>query len=582
MEGSLMHTRTRLAKATRGSSVRVGPAFTRPEEPVIEKRTIWLDLGLILIVCLATVALRSWLIAHTAVAARDSIGFIRYALALESQPYLDVFRNSQQHPGYPIVLLLVSWPVRLCLGGVNPLSMQLSAQIASGLASTILVVPMYFLGCHFFDRRAGFWGSLLFQILPVSGRAMSDGLSEATFLLFVSFSLLFAVIALHRNSIPAFLLSGFFGGCSYLTRPEGALVVLATLAVLLGKQCYKPWRERWLRVGECALALCTTALLIGGPYAYVIGGLTNKPTPRAILESRTIEGAGPEESLLWKRDEDGRTNQAGSNPLALRSTPPSRPLLASVVALYAPRNLHDRRWWALLAIMTELIKGYQYVLALPVLLGLWWYRPLLHDKAGTWALFLVGILHALVLWKLALAVGYVSERHILLLVLCGIFTGAATIGLAGDYLQEIFVRVGLGRHSTTRFHAATNTLTAGLLLATVAGFCLPDTFRTLHANRAGHRAAGIWLAQNANPGDSIIDPFCWAHYYAGRTFMDDGGNKSAADSAPSQYVVVEPSDHARLPTVRSALDLASRGHLVYYWPVGQPEDQAKVKIYAVP
>jgi Dolichyl-phosphate-mannose-protein mannosyltransferase len=553
-----------------------------PQQARSQVRGIWLDIGLILIVCLVTVALRSWLIAHTAVAARDSIGFIRYALALESQHWLDVLRNTQQHPGYPIVLLLVSWPVRLCLGGINPLSMQLSAQIASGLASTILVVPMYFLGCHFFDRRAGFWGSLLFEVLPVSGRAMSDGLSEATFLLFVSLSLLFAVIALKRNSIPAFVFSGVFGGCSYLTRPEGVLVVLATLAVLLGKQFYKPWRERWLRVSGCSLSLCVAALLIGGPYAYIIGGLTNKPTPRAILESRTIEGAGLEESLLRMRKDEGEMgNESSVIPLVFHSVHPSRPLLASVVALYAPKNLHDRRLWALLAILTELIKGYQYIVALPVLLGLWWYRQLLRDNAGTWTLFILCILHAFVLWKLALAVGYVSERHILLLVLCGIFTGAATIGLAGDYLQGQLVRLCRTTQSTMKCQSTPNTFTAGLLLATVAAFCLPDTFRTLHANRAGHRAAGLWLAQNTNPGDSIIDPFCWAHYYAGRTFTEDAAKTPAADFPPSQYVVLESSDHARLPTIRYAMDLASRGHLVYHWPVGRPEDQAKVKIYAV-
>jgi 4-amino-4-deoxy-L-arabinose transferase-like glycosyltransferase len=519
--------------------------------------------------------LRLWLIGHTSVAARDSIGFIRYALALERQPWGDVFRANQQHPGYPIVLLLVSWPVRALLGGVNTISMQLSAQIASGLASTLLVIPMYYLGRHFFDRRAGFWGSLLFQLLPGSGRAMSDGLSEATFLLFVTVALLCAVRALQRNSLAAFSLSGLFGGLAYLTRPEGALVVFATALVLVCKQGYRPWRSSWPRAGACLGALFLAALLAGGPYAASIGAITNKPTPRAILESRSLEGAGQEESFLGN---PGRPEQPCESGSSVR-----RALLASVVALYAPSNLRDRRWWALVAILTEVIKGYQYVLALPVLIGLWWFRRLLHENPGTWVLFILCLLHILLLWKLAMIVGYVSERHILLLVLCGIFTGAAAVGVLGDYLVTLLRRLRSNSSFGSEIGPTSFSWLPTLLLAGIALFCLPDSFKTLHANRAGHRAAGIWLAEHTNAVDSIIDPFCWAHYYAGRVFTENDRDSQVHDLKATQYVVLELTDHdhSRLPIIAYATELAARGQLVYHWPPKQPQERAKVMVYAV-
>jgi hypothetical protein len=526
-----------------------------------------LDLTLIFTLILIAVGLRAWQISHTAVAARDSIGFIRYALDLESKPWLNVFRNSQQHPGYPIVLLLVSWPVRYCLGGINPVSMQMSAQIASGLASVLLVVPMYFLGRQFFDRRAGFWGSLLFQVLPVSGRAMSDGLSEATFLLFITLSLLLAVLALKKNSLAALAWAGLFAAFSYLTRPEGALVVLAAALVLVGKQGYRPWRQSWPRVAASVSTLCGAALLVAGPYALAIGSLTNKPTPRAIIESRTLEGMGQEESLLQVPDQ-----------VPLLITGISRgPVFASMLGLYAPGNLHDRRWWAVLAILTELIKGYQYLLALPVLIGMWWFRSLIWENAGTWVLLTLCMLHTLVLWKLAMTVGYVSDRHIVLLVLCGIFTGAAIIGMLGDYLQSKLLRTQA--NPATQSRSIRSGALATFILSALALFCLPDSFRTLHANRAGHRAAGNWLALNAAPGDPIIDPFSWAHYYAGRIFTEN--QQSNTSHSPTRYVVLEQSDHSRLPTIRFATELASRGQMVYHWPVEKPEQRAKVKVYAV-
>jgi len=248
MEGPLTSMRLLPAKENQPAGRRANATSSLLQTGCPSKLNWPIDLTLIFALILFAAGLRAWQIGHTAVAARDSIGFIRYALDLEGKSWIDVFRNSQQHPGYPMVLLLVSWPVRYCLGGINPVSMQMSAQITSGLASVLLVVPMYWLGRQFFDRRAGFWGSLLFQVLPISGRAMSDGLSEATFLLFVTLSLLSAVLALRKNSLAALAWAGIFGGFSYLTRPEGALVVVAAALVLVGKQGYKPWRESWPRV----------------------------------------------------------------------------------------------------------------------------------------------------------------------------------------------------------------------------------------------------------------------------------------------------------------------------------------------
>src|SRR5262249_7665055 len=150
MEGPFTSFRSSPVEGNRAIQLRTRPAFS-PRRSVNRNRSrIWLDLGLILSLIFVTAGVRVWTISHTAVAARDSIGFIRYALALENQPWAEVFRNSQQHPGYPLVLLLVSWPLRAVLGGINATSMQLSAQIASGLASTLLVVPTYLLGKYFF------------------------------------------------------------------------------------------------------------------------------------------------------------------------------------------------------------------------------------------------------------------------------------------------------------------------------------------------------------------------------------------------------------------------------------------------
>ena len=75
-------------------------------------------------------AVRFWVLQHTEVLSRDSIGFIRFALQLEKPPdgssILNVIRNNMQPPGYPAALLLSFQPVRSYVGATTCETMVLS------------------------------------------------------------------------------------------------------------------------------------------------------------------------------------------------------------------------------------------------------------------------------------------------------------------------------------------------------------------------------------------------------------------------------------------------------------------------
>src|SRR5260370_10361857 len=138
-----------------------------------------IDFGLLLFLVLVAAGLRFWQLAHTEVASRDRIGYIRIAWRLEQEvekqrsPAHDgdwpkVVRTAAQHPGYPAALLLVSYPVRHYYGGDLPLAMQWSAQLTSVFASVVLVVPVFLLGRSMFDRRTGLVAARLLQRRPAS------------------------------------------------------------------------------------------------------------------------------------------------------------------------------------------------------------------------------------------------------------------------------------------------------------------------------------------------------------------------------------------------------------------------------
>src|SRR5262245_51556743 len=112
-------------------------------------KTDWLLIGLLLLLVLP---LRLWLLHNTEVTARDSIGYIRYALQFERYPWQQVLKDNHQHPGYPVLVWAASVPVRAITGETTPDNMELSAQLVNLFASLLLILPMYLLGRQFFDR----------------------------------------------------------------------------------------------------------------------------------------------------------------------------------------------------------------------------------------------------------------------------------------------------------------------------------------------------------------------------------------------------------------------------------------------
>jgi len=169
------------------------------------------DLGPLLLLLVLAMAMRLWLVWHTEVAARDSIGYVRYAWQLQHRPWTDVLRDMEQPPGYALALLAVSYPVHQFAHGPESTVMVLSAQLTSAFAGVLLVIPMFYLGKEIFDRRVAFWACLLFQFLPATGRMLSDALTEAIFLLFASSAMFFGVRALQTRSVVTFGLCGLCG-----------------------------------------------------------------------------------------------------------------------------------------------------------------------------------------------------------------------------------------------------------------------------------------------------------------------------------------------------------------------------------
>ena len=261
--------------------------MTEPETRAATK-TDWLLIGVLVAVILP---LRLWLLHNTEVTARDSIGYIRYALQFETQPWKQVCESNDQHPGYPALIWLMSQPVRAWSGQTTPENMQVSAQLVSFSASMLLILPMYFLGRQFFDRTISFGGALLYQYLPASGQHLSDGISEPAYLLLLTTAILQAVHAVRERSVWRSALCGAFAGGSYIIRPEGLLIIPAFAIVMIALQYRSQWRCSWQRFAGCAGAIAVGVMLTGSVYVMATGRISTKPTANRIVEN-AVEGIG--------------------------------------------------------------------------------------------------------------------------------------------------------------------------------------------------------------------------------------------------------------------------------------------------
>jgi hypothetical protein len=525
------------------------------EVPVIEplppgNDRFWLALALVL-----TLVLRVALLLNTEVTAPDSVGFIRYALEFESKPWSEVVRGQHQHPAYPLLVNLASRPVRAIVGDTTPEAMRWSAQLVSLIACLLLVFPTYYLGTLLGHRAFGFAGAVLFQYLPVPAHNLSDGLTEATYLLFVASALWMLVRGVCGGHVWRFAAAGAFVGLAYLTRPEGAELLLVGLAMICLCQLIRSWRRSWSEAALALAAFAVAALAVGYPYYKTIGRFSNKPTTDEVrieeAEDHDRSGSG---QLLW----------------AVNIPQSSRGL-----------NLVGR---AAFAILSEIDKNLFHHAWFGVFFGFVWLGRAYITSRASFGLALYMALHLMVLMYLGIRHRYVADRHVLpiVMLLCPI----SVAGMA-YFCARIRYRVGRIASVEPRGYGALRVTFIVFLFFVLIG--IPKAVQSLHGGRYANRVAGEWLAQRIQPEDDIVDAHGVASLYAKvLSSRRPDETKRFHQEVPAKlehptWVVVTRDRDQFVYDIRPSQerDLLEKKHAVmaYHWPENRPENEARVVIY---
>jgi hypothetical protein len=513
----------------------------------------YLRLGILVLVA---ALVHIWLVAHTAVPARDSLGYARIALNFDDpnagakpgkpRQRIDIICEAEHPPGYPLAVWITE---RILRPHTDHLTLAdrslLATQVSNAFAAVLLVVPLYLTGRILFGRNVGFAAALIFEVLPVPARVTSDGLSEGVYLLVIAVAIALGVRTVRRPGVGGFLLCGMATGASYLVRPEGLMVALAVGAVIFAAGLYRYW-PRDIALGRLT-SLFVGVALVAVPYMVLIGKLTNKPT------GRFMNPFDNEPGRIWVGQPNANAGNVGGGALFAAWWDPVRD---------AGRN---RVAWSLEAVWSETIKSLHFVIGALAILGLIVHRrQLFAPDPGMWVLLLLGALNLLLLVYLAVRIGYISERHtVLFTMLCCIFAAASLEPLA--HMIEHLPRLG---RLVIWPKATAPTILVALVLS-----ALPYTLKPMHAQREGHKHAGLWLAKNMNEkdaehkrdGDWLKDPLSWGEWYAGRTLY----NPPVCHGRPEYvWVIIEEravTPHSRLPLWDEALKLTAGRHPEYRW-----------------
>lgn len=514
------------------------------------REKLWLSL-----LVAASAVLHLWMAANACAPAQDTIRFMNYARRLLHERWAEVVTSEAQHPLFPVLGALAVRCVEAIVGRADAYTYWRALQGVSALAGVLCVPAVFLLARQVVGGGAAIWATAVFALAPRIVGIGADGLSDSLHLLFVAWGLVWAVRALEgaassEASLVPWLLAGLSCGLAFLTRPEGGLVLVALMVTAVAT-----WgSSRSAAYVKGSLSAAIIFGMLAGSFVLLTGKLSTKASVGRAL------------GLTYASEQQEDSSPARAiGPFELPATGPQatvlRPRFSSVSHRYTRRFLN--RWAAIRSrstegdghgamppgvtvraaigeYLSELGSATQYVpilFAVPGLLSLMRRR-----NRGKWLLIVLFVLFTVVLLRLYLTSGYISMRHVLVPVLCMVhFIGEGLVWLTCAFAPR-FGEFLLGSRSRP---ARASRIATATVLAILCGCYLPVYGRPLHESRAGAVQAARWLATNAAPGETVLDPHMISGAFAGLRTYSLSELPHALEDPSLRYIVMDVADLAR-------------------------------------
>lgn len=560
--------------------------------------------ALVLVACLV----QAWTISRAVVPAQDCVRYLVVAQGFERDGLTATLHTQPEQPLFP-ALVWLTHELLAVAGWVNTVNWAASLQIAAALPLVLSVVPVYLLFRRLHGERSALVASLLYCLLGGISRLGADGLSDSTHLALFMAALWCAAGYFGAAGLgsPGWLLGcGLFSGLALTARCEALALPVALVSTLALLACSRP---SWQVCKIAAVGVASFALGLGlvlAPYLAWCETLA----PMSAL-SRLAGRTGAAEAAPLNDFRSG----IRANVVEPRWELPGMGQLVFGKKDTSTSSRFRGYLSAGLKLLHELAQTLHYWFGALALLGL---SARWRQLATPLDRFMQCLCATLVAAGVSVAAqaGYLSTRHVLLLVVLAIgWAGYGSILLADwvagllarrwrkpvDQASRLLIPRPASKQARRLFYGFPRQAIKAWSLRTAIAFacvaaCGADCFAPLHASREAHRQAARWLSEHAAPSAAVLDSRGWTALYTGRkTYRYEAAQAAFTDPA-LRYVVVEQAElsassrrsetmrllmnHAGEPVARfAAAESEKHSVVIYRW---RPErfQQLGVQTYA--
>ncbi len=490
------------------------------------------DLANVSILLTVALCIGVYLIATTAIIAKDGVTFIKYSQQLEDHP-VKTMMNESQHPGYPWLILMAHKATAVVHKNTSILSWIYSAQGAALIFRLLAIIILYFIGKHLFGAGTSFWAVLILILLPKPAEYGSDALSDWPHLCLLAVGMLLLFKGAAKKSWWMFGIAGLAAGAGYLIRPECA-VVIAAGGLWLGLQLVLPQCTMNKSRALSALALLLAGfLIIAGPYMSLKGAVF----PKKSIGRFAINSKQPEINA--------------ENSQAAQASPFTLSNIAKAFGKLFENTGETLMWFFVPALFIGMYK---------------WLKTRKWPEPERFFVTTVIVLYVPVMIWLYCRHGYTSYRHTLpLLIIPILYVPVGLQGLA-SWCHKRFS----GKAESSAAANSNERFWFFVLLIIGVSICAAKLFGSVRAEKQGYRAAAQWLKANTNPAEIVAEPDPRISFYAERRGLLYE-NAAAPENAEYLVQILKKGDN-------QASRPAQYGNAVYECPVGK-KGEGNVIIY---
>jgi 4-amino-4-deoxy-L-arabinose transferase-like glycosyltransferase len=375
--------------------------------------------------------------------------------------------SSPAHPFYPFLIFLFS---------PDTTHVEIAGRFLSLFFGTFIILPLFYLVKEAIGQREAIFSALFYSFHPYLVTYSGMLLTEATYWGLLILSVYFFWTGLKKEKVWRMMLSGFFLGLTYLTRPEGMGYVLVYLIwIIVDGGLKKKWLKKFILIGSLIL----TVFIFVIPYILYI----HQETGQWLISKKAVET-----QFQFLKKSVGEVDP-------LKSIEQNKPI---------------KKNFGILRITQNIVKYLPFVI----------YHYLRAYHFSLWPFLFFGLIRVrrkVIAYELFLAS----------LVLFHLFSLStflpSTIRLSVPVIPLSLFWAGLGILEIKRYlekiKISNPEKVIFLFILLVILIQLPQSLTPERRRRAEQKKVGLWLKQNTPPDAIIMSNSPQETFYADREFM---------------------------------------------------------------